>query len=1083
MTDLLDAFAFGGSSRSDDDEPDVGAWQEAHGTRTRYDILQDISGGRPPVTGSDDLERILKLPRRPQVDLGGEKLSDGTVTPPSLQALAMVQLVGERLRRPDRPRGWRGPCKCALLRPPTPSAPVSCILDLLPAQAWALYEAPLAGGLLGVLATGSGKCLAAGSEYFDLSRGRRSDVAVEDSTSVTVMSLTDDKLEACDALNVPSGSKPCVRVLLADGSAITASTDHPILTQQGWVHASQLSSSDFVAVATKMPPPHKITEATDAEVSLLGLLYADGGFNGDMIRYTKMDPELVAEFQKCAAVVCGGWSERTSKSKAREFSLLGTHNGFRERWDLRGLSKNKRLHPDLWGLSDKQVALFLNRFWASDGHVSSSSLELVLASEKLLDDIRFLMLRLGIRSRKHFKQATCAGKKFDAWRLAASGADAEKFLAEVGDLPGKRVACERLRQKLASTARNTNFDVIPATHEELVEEARQIYPRGTWTRISRFLGSSGRGRHVSRAKLLEYRRTYNYNGFFCEYLIEGVAWERVSGVSDAGTLPVYDLSVPAAGNFVANNMIVHNTAVGFLMVVAMWLASRDCNLAVGLVPSNLVKQLVNEYKLWREHWLVPNLVWGKTESEGPQGSQFDRTPGWPTLHVIPYSIISREENSTRLKDLGPKLIYADEMHRLSRMDSARTSRFVRAFKQCPSTKFCGWTGTPWDKEIEEVAHLMDFALRENSPLPRDPYTVKVWGTAINPSENPADAGALLRLCEPGEVLYSGFRRRLVETEGVVATQEGAISIPHYLYGRYPGPMSLQLQADLKALREDWERPDKELMLDIFEQSKTLRELLCGFYYRWIFPRIERTPDGKPTPKARAQVELWYARRKAWRKELRTKLEPREEELDSEKLCTDAAKRFHAGYDGPLPVWESDTYLDWAEVEDTVYHETEAVWVDDYLVNDAIAWSREHRGVIWYEHTALGERIARLSGLPLHEGGPNAEARILAEKGDRSLVVSIDSHGTGRDGLQRLYDEQLVTSPPASGKLVEQLFARLHRVGARGSCVRTWVNRHVPEFREAIRRSAKRGQFAGETLCGSQKLLTAISDFDLGLDEE
>lgn len=670
MSEIFDPFGFGDVSQG---HAPADAWRATHRTKTRRDVLDDLSGTHPAVAGSSDLERILKLPRRPQVDLGGEKLSDGTVTPPSLQALAMVQLVGDRLRRPDRPKGWRGPCKCA-------SFNRDCILELLPAQAWALYEAPLVGGLLAVLATGSGK-----------------------------------------------------------------------------------------------------------------------------------------------------------------------------------------------------------------------------------------------------------------------------------------------------------------------------------------------------------------------------------------------------------------TAVGFLMVMAMWLADPSCNLAMGLLPSTLVEQLVNEYKLWREHWLVPNLLWHETKCAGPNGSRFERD--WPTLHVVPYSIVSREDRATLIKDVAPKFIYADEMQRLARVDSARTSRFVRAYSQAPSTKFCGWTGTPWDKEIEEVAHLMAFALRERSPLPLDSREVKIWGTALNPGENRADPGALLRMCEPGELLYAGFRRRLVETEGVVATQEGAISTPHFIYGRYPGPMGPELLKDLKDLREDWLRPDGEQQVDIFEQSKTLRELICGFFYRWIFPKIERMPDGRPTPKARAQVELWYARRKAWRRELRTKLEPREECLDSEKLCTDAAKRFHEEYVGPLPVWESDTYLEWAEVENTVYHETEAVWVDDYLVNDALAWAREHRGVIWYEHVALGRRVAQLSGLPLHEGGPGAEARILAERGDRSLVVSIDSHGTGRDGLQRLFHEQLWTSPPSSGKLVEQLAARLHRVGQKSARVNTWINQHTPEFREAIKRAARRGQFAGETLCGSQKLLTANCDFDLGLDEE
>lgn len=509
------------------------------------------------------------------------------------------------------------------------------------------------------------------------------------------------------------------------------------------------------------------------------------------------------------------------------------------------------------------------------------------------------------------------------------------------------------------------------------------------------------------------------------------------------------------------------TAVGLLMSMVM----PDCKKAVGLVPSNLVEQLVREYRLWDEHWILPSLIWGKSNT--------DIKPGRPVLHIVPYSRLSMPESTTLFKALSPDLVYADEMDKLANTQAARTIRFIRAFREVPETRLCGWTGTPWDKSILECGHLSAFALKMNSPLPLDPQTTKVWAVAIDPSEKPAGAGALRQLCEPHESLHQGFHRRLVETLGVVATREGAINIPLHLYERAPGPLPPELTIELDKLRgateEDGaERPDGEELVDALEIARVARELVSGFYYRWIFPKEPRGKDGKLTPEAIHRIELWRERRKAWRKELRVKIAKHEEYLDSERLCTDAAERFYQTpkYEGDLPVWKAEHYLPWVEVKDSIEYETEAVWISDYLLEDAAAWAKQHRGIIWTEHDAWAERLGFLTGLPVHRGGPNAEKRILAEKGDRSIIASIDSHGRGRDGLQYLFHEQLLTSPPSSGRMTEQVLARLHRVGQPHHEVNTWFYDHVPEFSASIEKATRRAEFAQDTWGASQKVLHA-----------
>jgi hypothetical protein len=539
------------------------------------------------------------------------------------------------------------------------------------------------------------------------------------------------------------------------------------------------------------------------------------------------------------------------------------------------------------------------------------------------------------------------------------------------------------------------------------------------------------------------------------------------------------------------------SALGFLSPLVM----PNCKLAVGLVPSNLVEQFVKEYLLWREHWRVPALVYGKQ-----QGFYYRDGAPRSTLHLVPYSILSRPDSTALLKSLKPDFVFADEMDKLANKQSARGGRFTRLFAEAPDTRFLGWTGTAWDKSIMECQHLCAYALRGGSPLPLSAHVAQYWALAIDPGERPAQPGALRKFCAPGETLREGFHRRLVETPGVVATREGAVDVPHCIVERPVAEVPETILALLQMVRSG-ERPDHEELVDPMEVARVACEVAMGFYYRWVFPREERGPDGKLTEAARDRIDLWFERRKAWRKELRDKLRRREEHLDSEKLCEEAAARYYAGhpdalaalgdgrcpaleslaaaprYEGELPTWDAATYLAWKRVEDSVYHETEAVWVDDYLARDAAEWALSRRGICWYKHDAFGQRVAELSGLPLHAGGPGAEQRILAERGDRSIVASMQSHGRGRDGLQYLFSEQLVPAWPSSGRMTEQLLARIHRVGQSAPRVVSETYRHVEELRQAFDQACARGRFAHSTWGASQKVLQAECEWRSDDDDE
>lgn len=494
-----------------------------------------------------------------------------------------------------------------------------------------------------------------------------------------------------------------------------------------------------------------------------------------------------------------------------------------------------------------------------------------------------------------------------------------------------------------------------------------------------------------------------------------------------------------------------------------------CRTAVLLIPPNLREQLKREYDLWSQHFHVPSIRHG--------GSEGTIISGRPVIHVVPYSLFSRPESTTLLESILPDVIIADEGHKLRDRKTATAGRVIRYMVKHPDTRFLAWSGTIAKGSVTDFTHLTAFALREGSPVPLDPNTAAAWATALDPLPVRAAPGALRQLGEGP--IADVFGRRLAETKGWVATKAGAVSNALTLRERKAPEMPAALRKALANMRSSWTRPDGEELVDALQVAKSARELALGFFYRWRFPR------GEPED----LIRRWYAARKVWHRELRERLERPEEHLDSEMLCTNAAARALDGYVGPLPTWNARTFKAWRDVRDQVAPVPDTVWLDDppagfeaipgadYLVRDAGEWARKHRGIVWYEHEAFGARVAADFGIPRHAGGIGAEQRILAEDGSRSILASIKAHGTGRDGLQRVFHEQLVVPMPSSGDGNEQLLGRLHRIGQEADEVTTWTYRHVPEFVDGIDKALEQARFLKATLGSDQKLLVATVEWD------
>lgn len=430
------------------------------------------------------------------------------------------------------------------------------------------------------------------------------------------------------------------------------------------------------------------------------------------------------------------------------------------------------------------------------------------------------------------------------------------------------------------------------------------------------------------------------------------------------------------------------------LLLPIVLGSKVCVL---LVPPSLVEQTEREYKKMMFHW---------------------KLAGTCKFHIVSYSTLSGAKSGTILDTLKPDLIVADEASNLKNKSAARTKRVLR-YLDTPMANgkkvmFCPLSGTMTTRSLKDCEHLFKRTLGDRSPMPEHYPTLMDWCSVLD-----ADVPVFLRKPEgvlqvfketPFETTRDGFRRRMVSVLGVVATDVNRIGTSLTFNSR-PLAIPKNVQQAIDDLNTKWEFPSGEAFSDILTLSAAQRQLSCGFWYSWDWTfggRRENLPD----------IE-WLTARKNWNAEVRKKLSHATTGMDSPLLLYNAAESGR---------WQSESFAAWRAVKDRTPPPSVATWVDDFMVKDAVVWGREAPGIIWYTHTAVGYAIAKMGGFPMYgSAADTAKGKsILDEKGDKTIVVSQHAHSEGKN-LQ-MFNRNLITVFPSSGKIVEQMFGRTHRPG-------------------------------------------------------
>ncbi len=428
-----------------------------------------------------------------------------------------------------------------------------------------------------------GKCQSAQSRVYDPNTGTRRRVdelfcAHTRGKEVWVASLGPDlKMKPAKVAAIEcNGRKPVYRLTTRLGRWTEATSNHPVLTSSGWTELGDVTPGTRIAVPRRLPRPAQTTELSNAEVVLLGALIADGSITGETPAYCYGCDSGVAETVETAANEYGvRFQPPRAEAKGSSYLSSGPGSGrnpvtqMLRGHGLMGLRSAEKFVPDaIFGLSDEQIARFLGVMYACDGHVYCSDrlaqIGYTTISERLARDVQHLLLRLGIVATvRTLKRSVYEGTDKVAREIRITSQESLHRFCELIPVPGKEGKQEEVLERLAAAPRSTNTDTLPTEIWDEILFAKGDRP---WADVSE---TTGRPRnhnwHVGKRSpsrgLVAELTTAVFSPALEELCDSDVWWDEVESVEYVGEEETYDLDVPGLRNFVADDIVVHNSAI------------------------------------------------------------------------------------------------------------------------------------------------------------------------------------------------------------------------------------------------------------------------------------------------------------------------------------------------------------------------------------------------------------------------------------------------------------------------------------------------------------------------------------------
>lgn len=446
-----------------------------------------------------------------------------------------------------------------------------------------------------------GKCVTEDTEIIDLNSGTVFTVGdllkEKEENKISPISFKSDLKQEEDKRDYAiqyNGIENTLRLETTCGYRVTATEDHPFLTMLGWKELSEIKEGEYVATVNKLSvKPTVVME--EHEIKFLAYMLGDGS-TVDRLFFTNANKEIVQEMKD----ITRKYDCTLKQYKNRNINDYVIISNDRRRnkaiqainkYELRGrYSHNKRVPKEIFGLDEKNIALFLNRLFSTDGCVSTVSnntkrqtvaIRYSSTSEGLIKDIKVLLLRFGIKVHVNtYESRTPDNKKgrnvhvLNIKRLD----NIIIFLEKIGmirDLNKQKSLLEYCKKHWKKSYRKIPSDILIYV-EEICTKKNINYKEFMLTmgyRLSNFRTTP----KLIQIDLVQRIGEALNDEFILSMCNSNIHWDRVKHITHIGERKTYDLSIEGNKNFLCGPGIVsHNTED--MCILILWHAFRKPNM-------------------------------------------------------------------------------------------------------------------------------------------------------------------------------------------------------------------------------------------------------------------------------------------------------------------------------------------------------------------------------------------------------------------------------------------------------------------------------------------------------------------------
>ncbi len=463
---------------------------------------------------------------------------------------------------------------------------------------------------------GSGKCLT-GDTLITLDNGNVVQIKDLENISGNIFGLQHDlKIQSLAREGYYKRTvEKVLEVRLRSGKEIKLTPEHPLLTVDGWKPAASLELGARIATPRVLPSfGNKIMRECD--LKLMAYLLTEGHLNNHFVLFANEDPVIQEEFfkninefdsnlqikihskegcfrvtQRCKQVDTSTLIRNKKGQFTPEGYILHKKSSIMQWLDNYGVynknSVRKFIPADFLQLPKESLSVFLNRMFSCDGTIyrinkgKNWCIGYGSSSKQMIQQVQHLLLRFGILSTLRSKIVRTNGKDFPAFELVLYGENILTFIAQIGFFGAKSKKAELAADEMLGLQRNPNTDTIP-------KEIWNQFKVKNWAATGRALGYSSPKSLAhsvtyspSREKLLQIAQVQENKGI--QLLAQSdIFWDEIVDIVEINkTVEVYDISVPTHHNFVANDIIVHNSYL--LGVLAEELALHNPNVGTVVV--------------------------------------------------------------------------------------------------------------------------------------------------------------------------------------------------------------------------------------------------------------------------------------------------------------------------------------------------------------------------------------------------------------------------------------------------------------------------------------------------------------------